>query len=84
MTNERLRYESEYLARVHEEAISNFEKKFGCIQREVETLTRENEELREADSKNRRRINELDLDNLEWRDRTKHAGNLAKPAFVAR
>lgn len=70
--NVQLRLESDYLNRVHEEAISNFEKKFELIQREVNHLTAENQLLKQNDQHLKRRMNELDVDNIEWREKTKY------------
>ena len=78
--NERLREqvrvletELEYYRRTHDVQLDKFDKKFSEFQRELTSLTDQNYVLKEKEKKTKRQLHELEVQNLEWREKFKYS-----------
>ena len=67
-----LETELEYYRRSHEMQLDKFDKKFTEFQTELTNLTDQNYHLREKEKKNKRKIHDLEVQNLEWKEKYKY------------
>ena len=78
--NERLREqvrvletELEYYRRTHEVQLDKFDKKFNEFQHELTALTDQNFHLKEKEKKYKRQLHDLEVQNLEWKEKFKYS-----------
>jgi chromosome segregation ATPase len=71
--NQHLEFEIESLKRTHNEGISSFEKKFMQLSRELDQLSSQNGEMREREKTFKKKFHDLEVENLEWREKYKYS-----------
>ena len=67
-----LETELEYYRRSHEMQLDKFDKKFTEFQAELTNLTDQNFHLKEKEKKHKRLIHDLEVQNLEWKEKYKY------------
>ena len=64
--------ELEYYRKSHELQMDKFDQKFADFQNELNDLSDQNLVLRDKEKRSKKKINELEVENLEWKERAKY------------